>query len=189
MHVFSMMPPHPLPSSLTPIPRTFALFLLYDLSWMMVAIVYRMFIFYRFVDSGTPLMERLLLRSVGHSVILGTATSFSGWCHHQLVEGLGVEQNRATVVWALGGMLLTLAGRLTQSSASSVAQAIAFEVFATGAEISNIERLLKGQTPLKGLKNMLTCSKPPVTPSRRDENRVVFCSDAVSGGDQRGRSA
>jgi len=137
-------PPFPPPLG-SNAPRTFALFLLYDLSGAIIGSLYMDVILAEFLDSGTPLMERLFLRAVGHAVLMGVTISFAGWFHHQLVEGLGIEPHRATITFTYWAVFFPLVGRLMQSSAESVVQAIAFELFATGAEIFNLDGLMMGK--------------------------------------------
>jgi len=131
--------PHSPPVPPLTSPRTFTLFLLLLLSGVIDGSLYMDVIFAKFLDSGTPLMERLLLRSVGHSVLMSLTLSFYSWFHHQLVEGLGVEPHRATLSFSYWAMFSPLVGRFMQSSAVSVAQAIAFELFATLVEIKTLD--------------------------------------------------
>ena len=82
-------------------------------------------------------------------------------------------------------------GRFLQSSAESVGQSLMFELFATGAEILMMDTLLRGLTPLQSKRRTIACicmtdcnkgkrpGKDGKELTKRDENRIAFCSDAV----------
>ena len=108
--------------------RCFLLFLLYEVISAFIVAIYGRVVFKAFTDAGTSLTTRLLLRSEVHSTVAVLATSFCGWFHHQLVEELGIEPHRATVVYTGYSAFFPLAGRRMQSSADSVLQAVAFEI-------------------------------------------------------------
>jgi len=159
-------------------------FLLFSLNEFVSAIILATFswgIMDSFTDYGTPLATRLLLRSVGHTIVFSATISYSAWFHHRLVTDLGIASHRATVGFLCWATYFPLLGRLMQSTASSVQQAIVYEMVATLVEIKTLDGLLKGMTPLHGIRSILTtfsCRKNPGE-TKREENRIQFCSDAI----------
>ena len=160
-------------------------------SAILCLLIYQRVIIAKFADSTTPLLVLLLLRGVGHSAVSALLISLCGWAHHHIVEDLGGEPHRASIIYGQIGVLLPLMGRFLQSSAESVGQSLMFELFATGAEILMMDTLLRGLTPLQSKRRTIACicmtdcnkgkrpGKDGKELTKRDENRIAFCSDAI----------
>jgi hypothetical protein len=163
--------------------RCFALFFIDEMSVGIIFGSYKFIILALFVDSETSLPARLLLRSVAHLTAFTLAISYSGWMHHQVVEQLGVNQNRATILFVTFATFFPLMGRLMQSSAVDITEVLAFEAFSVVSELATLDGLLKGMTPVKWVRNVvrntLVIETANQLPTRRDENRLAFCSDAT----------
>ena len=100
-----------------------------------------------FFESTGSLITKMALKLVGQFII---TTIFMDGCwrfQKHLTLHHGVPGNIGPVLLAVGLPAITISARLMSGTAETTAQALAYEISATGAELLSANALLRGKTP------------------------------------------
>lgn len=109
----------------------------------------------KFYLTDTSLLERLVLRGPVIALLVALSTSCCCRASHILIMRFKVNRHDASLLFVHFATLTALYGRLMQTSANTVWEAVLFDFAGTAMELFTIDGFLRGKTPVQEAKELL----------------------------------